>query len=419
MPDDDPTTPETPNDPGERGDGSRADERDSDGVDHAELGDSPMLPDLLGDPDVWFEHVFPDGDGFADWLDGSGFLEQFPYHETNAIVREIKSLAKNEPTFLWNKVLTKEAHALLQKTYAESLFGEGSRAHETEAEAPDASEPPEMLKSGWEQSSGYSVDVTMPDGSVLTSSVAKPGTSTTVEHSLRDPDGNVTALPDSDSEPVDAEGFSRRIAALVGGVVVATVVTVAVVVSGGGGDGDTSGATDGSPGDAPTSSTTSRSVVIQPCEVIDQALAASLIGTASPPELRGDDRSKSCSYDVPASAGDDSLSMFVTRNTAPMSGVFKGWRSVNGVTAGNRDVPIEIRTVPWTEDPEGGELRIRVFGTSRATVSLLAFVITSSTQGRVYVIVNATGAHTAGAAMATSVETIAEMLRDAVLAAQP
>jgi len=224
------------------------------------------------------------------------------------------------------------------------------------------------------------------------------------------------------TSPEVGAGFDRFKVIVIGGV--ATVASAAILFfSLGGGDDDSPdgsgappGATEAIAGAGATGSSDGGSsssipeppVVIQPCDVIDTALAASLAGTATEAIRRGDDRTKSCDYRQPDGGEAIRLVMHVTRNSA--SGIMRTFRN-------NNDEPTNVKTVSWSED---GEVRAKVNGTAYSTVDLLAFVITSDPLGRdVYVTLSMSGPADASASMTTAAEQIAELLRDAILEAQP
>jgi hypothetical protein len=154
---------------------------------------------------------------------------------------------------------------------------------------------------------------------------------------------------------------------------------------------------------------TARARVIQPCDVIDPATAASLAGTTTEPSRSGNDRRMSCDYPGPPGASEGTgirLIMGVTRNTA--SGILRTYRS-------NNDGAIETRPVAWSNE---GEMWIHVNGTAFSKVELLAFVDVPG-PGPVYVTITMFGPAASAASMASSAETISALLNEAVLEAQP
>ena len=152
-----------------------------------------------------------------------------------------------------------------------------------------------------------------------------------------------------------------------------------------------------------------RAVVIQPCDVIDSTLAASLAGTSTQPTLSGNDRRKSCDYPNPPGASEGTgirLVMGVTRNTAP--GILRTYRN-------NNDGAVETRPVAWSDE---GEMWIHINGTAFSKVELLAFVDVAG-PAPVYVTITMFGPAESAASMAAAAETISGLLNEAVLAAQP
>ena len=157
-------------------------------------------------------------------------------------------------------------------------------------------------------------------------------------------------------------------------------------------------------------------MVIQPCLVIDQARAASLLGTAAGPiGGREEEREKTCAWEQSAGADvtvSSNLFMSISRNSAGGAGMLQAWRSYTADAT-------EVRGVPWTEL---GELRIEInkVGDEYSTVMLFALAFNSdASSGDVYLMLVARGPVDAAASNAALLETVAEELRDGVLAAQP
>ena len=157
--------------------------------------------------------------------------------------------------------------------------------------------------------------------------------------------------------------------------------------------------------------------MIQPCLIIDQPRAASLMGTAAGPvNPLEEEFKKSCVYEqVAGGRATDSMffRMEVKLNTQAPANVMKTWQSSSESTYAIN----ETRDVPWSDL---GELRIGTYkpGTEdeHASVILLAYVITSDS---IYMKLSASGPTGTGASMAAILQTVAEELADGVLAAQP
>ena len=157
-------------------------------------------------------------------------------------------------------------------------------------------------------------------------------------------------------------------------------------------------------------------MVIQPCLVIDQTRATSLMGTAVGPNgVREEERDKSCGWEQSPGAAftvSSSLFMSISRNSAAGAGMLQAWRSFTPDAT-------EVRGVPWTEL---GELRIEInkVGDAYSTVMLFALAFNSdAASGDVYLMLVARGPVHAAEANAALLLTVAEELRDGVLAAQP
>jgi len=167
---------------------------------------------------------------------------------------------------------------------------------------------------------------------------------------------------------------------------------------------DDSGGSGGVP-DAP--------VIVSPCSVLDVETVSGAFGPAVRTDGGGDGRRVArCTYEI-ASEG-ITLQLLVQRNSAPRNGIFRSFRSVN---EDDPETTVEIRSIDWSDE---GEVRVNEFGTSRSKAALLAYVHTSDPVGReIYVWITATGPPGDGIALGAVIETFAEILRDAVLEAQP
>ena len=148
-------------------------------------------------------------------------------------------------------------------------------------------------------------------------------------------------------------------------------------------------------------------LVIQPCDVIDSALAASLAGITTEPIQSGDDRRQNCTYPFPPGDGatGNSLVMEVVRNSA--GGVLEAYRN-------NNDGANETRSIVWSDE---GEMWIRA-GDDGSRVAMLAYVDIPGSR-RVYVTVTIHGTAASASSMASAAETISALLNEAVLEAQP
>ena len=147
--------------------------------------------------------------------------------------------------------------------------------------------------------------------------------------------------------------------------------------------------------------------------MIDQALAASLTGTGSESFHQSSTRNrKSCGF-RPAADGGVELTMEVWINNASTSS-FSEWKR-------GREDALKVQSVPWSDK---GELRIGTTTRDLPRVNLWAAVLSRPEfDVDVYIIVSATAflppSATSNAALTTGVETIGEMLKDAILEAQP
>jgi hypothetical protein len=223
-------------------------------------------------------------------------------------------------------------------------------------------------------------------------------------------------------------GASAGMVAIGVGVLILAAAGLASLFAGGGdggastvGSASSAAVSSSSPSSSDEATPSSRSgrapkpVVIQPCLVIDQARATALLGTAiGPSALKDEENDKTCGW-LQAEDSDPSTSisiwMKLKLNSAGFEGLLRNWRS------GTPDAS-EVRTIPWSKP---GELRIEIDTVDEyATVALYAPAFDSaSASGDVYVKLAIRGPISAAASMATMAETIAEELRDAVLAAQP
>jgi hypothetical protein len=155
-----------------------------------------------------------------------------------------------------------------------------------------------------------------------------------------------------------------------------------------------------------------RAVLVDPCDVIDGALAASLVGSGTERVQSGSRDRLRCVFRAAADGGVE-LRMEVIRNNASASSLAQ-WR---------RDFPdvLEVRAVPWSGK---GELRI-----GDAIQDLPRSLLWASVFERpeydsdVFIIVQAfvfePPSSISAAALTAGVETIAEMLNDALIGAQP
>jgi hypothetical protein len=227
--------------------------------------------------------------------------------------------------------------------------------------------------------------------------------------------------------PEVAAGFGGFKKIVIGGVAAAAAVAIALFAFGGGDDGPTnegdgaggsadspvataSGADSG--GDGGSGGTPEAPVIVRPCDVLDVELVSEALGPSVVTDRGGDGRRDSdCEYE---SDGGVTLSLLVKRNSAPRSGVFRSFESVNDAGVGR---VVTTRTLDWVDE---GEVRVTEVGTSRSKAALLAYVLTTDPLGRdIYVWITATGPPGDGIALGATIETMAELLRDAVLEAQP
>lgn len=87
-------------------------------------------------PDDWFENAFPSGDGFAEWLEGSGFFGDEPP------LQDLGTLLRNDPALFWS-YLPDHVKEHIQATYVQALL----RGHTPSPprRAPAADETPDTL----------------------------------------------------------------------------------------------------------------------------------------------------------------------------------------------------------------------------------------------------------------------------------
>jgi len=224
--------------------------------------------------------------------------------------------------------------------------------------------------------------------------------------------------------PEVAAGFGGFKKIVIGGVATVVVGVIAILAFGGGDDGPTNedGAAAGGADSAVATAfvadpnggggTREAPVIVRPCDVLDVELVSGALGPSVVTDRGGDGRRDSdCEYESDAGV---TLSLLVRRNSAPRSGVFRSFESVNDAGVGR---VVTTRTLDWVEE---GEVRVSEVGTSRSKAALLAYVLTTDPLGRdIYVWITANGPPGDGIALGATIETFAELLRDAVLEAQP
>lgn len=214
------------------------------------------------------------------------------------------------------------------------------------------------------------------------------------------------------------------------------VLMVGLVIACGGGDGDDSdnGGPSGSSAEGPSASggggdssgsvsgpaiatgggaSIPRAVLVHPCDVIDQALAASLTGTGSKRfNQSGSANRMSCGFRADADGGVE-LTMSVVRNNASGSSLNE-WQRVNADA-------IEVRDVPWSSE---GELRIGDQDRDLPRALLWAYVFARPEfDSDVFILVSATifkpPPSISAAALTEGIEQIGKLLNEALLKAQP
>lgn len=430
------STDETPEDSGgseraEGTEGARAGERDFRDVDPRTL-DSQRADHVKLDLDEWFEQVSTDPQqDFNEWFQETD-LAQIP----TAI-----KYAGEDPDWWWNQA-PDERKEWLRDAYTAHVFGrtddvgrlakqekredaarrEGapgsSEGSGTQAEANDAG--------GWIDPPDYQTTVTMPDGTTVTASKDRNAST----FSQGDSDGNVT---ESDFEPTEPPtprtginwknpvlrigGFGMLGLILLGGIWLGTT---------GGGDesspsdpaasssgGSSSTVPDSTPQGGVVSGSVPVAVLVHPCDVIDQALAASLTSTGSVRFHETGTRTRQACGFRPDADGGVELTMEVWLNNASGSSL-SNWQS-------QHDDALEIQDVAWSSE---GELRLGTTTRDFPRTKLWARVLTRpEVRSDVFIIVSATvfkpPSSVSQASLTAGVETIAEMLNDAILEAQP
>ena len=149
-------------------------------------------------------------------------------------------------------------------------------------------------------------------------------------------------------------------------------------------------------------------VIVGVCGVISVEVVSAALGPAVQTSAGGDGRQVSrCRYEVAGT--DTNLSLLVRRQSNPRAQLFRTFRD-------GHDQAGEIRSIDWGVE---GELRVTE-DVEWSAAALLVYVHSSDPVGReIYVRIDATGAPGQGAALAAAIEPMAELLRNAILEAQP
>jgi len=420
--DDDAPDDPSPSDDGDRGEGSRADERDFGDVDPRTL-DSRRADHVKLDVDEFFERAFPPGtDEFAKFLEESDLLEGLPIQEGTREQLIERARANSEEALQWWKI--GERPDLLRDGYAEWVLGRAPSERAPSETTPDgetadggattdlpeADDPVGPTDEGWAEPAPHN-EVTLPDGGRL----------------------NVAGPPEEDSEgnltPGTGINWNRPLI-WIGGFGVLGLILLGGIWLGGSdetGDGGAAGLDSAASGSVGSSDAVAdrtpfggvfatrgpEAVIVHPCDVIDQALAASLTGTGSVRfHETGTRTRRACGFRPDADGGVE-LTMEVWLNNASGSSL-SNWQS-------QHDDALEVQDVAWSSE---GELRLGTTTRDFPRTKLWARVLTRpETRSDVYIIVSATvfkpPSSVSQASLTVGVETIAAMLNDAILEAQP
>lgn len=148
-------------------------------------------------------------------------------------------------------------------------------------------------------------------------------------------------------------------------------------------------------------------VIVSACDTIDVELVSGAFGPSEVTSRGGDrERTSRCTYE---SASGIRLDLSVQRRSNPRSDAFGAFRD-------SYEAASETRSINWGVE---GELRVLEERDSSAA-ALLVYVHDSDPVGReIYVRIDATGAAGQGATLAAAIEPFGELLRDAILEAQP
>jgi len=303
MADDDPAHPEPPGadaarsgsgdpnppDPDARTEGSRVDQRDVDGVRDEELDPrftSADSPEGWSDPDEWFAETFPNGEGFASWLERHNVWDHVAIPPDTGVNRyTFTGAARRRPDLGW-QLFEAKGKRLVQAIYMASLLGDDSSAvpwryvDEIRSESPEGgwlvpeywdktalpegAEPPEVRPTGFAAGADeYATMITLPDGSQITERHDVQGGTSTAQLQDREKREVETEQLLEDYESSDGArtastaggaGISRRIVIGAGSAFAAAVAAGLILFGGGDSDG-----TGGSGGDSEASGSSSSS----------------------------------------------------------------------------------------------------------------------------------------------------------------